>query len=66
MSEDSPKLRLARVEPSPEPGWPKWIADALAYKPESQAQRTDLPRAPVSSASEGLAGMRVLRRVPRS
>ncbi len=64
MSEDSQKLRLARVEPGPEAAWPKWIADALTYKPESETPIAS-PKAPVR-AGEGLAGRRVLRRVPRA
>ncbi|MEY9754086.1 hypothetical protein ABIE73_001481 [Bradyrhizobium yuanmingense] len=31
------KLLQARVELEPKPQWPRWIADALAYKPASAA-----------------------------
>jgi len=38
MSDILRKLLQTRVQPAPKPEWPRWIAEALAYKPESAVQ----------------------------
>ena len=66
MSDIPQKLLQTRVEPGPKPEWPRWIADALAYKPEIQARVDASPTKPVSSRTEERRDIRVLTRVSNS
>ncbi|SCB54051.1 hypothetical protein GA0061098_10236 [Bradyrhizobium shewense] len=63
MSEILLKLLQARAEPSSEAKWPKWIADALAYKPENLTKVVDSPAKLVSPESDERRNIRVLSRV---
>jgi len=57
------KLLQTPVEPRQEAEWPPWIAEALAYKPESSAPVVDaLAKAP-TPATEDRRNLRVLTRV---
>ncbi|WP_157784014.1 hypothetical protein [Bradyrhizobium yuanmingense] len=60
------KLFQARVEPQPKPEWPRWIAEALAYKPEKLAPVETSPIKPVSPETEERRNIRVLTRVSSS
>ena len=62
MSENLQKLPQAAVEPRREAEWPRWLADALAYKPESSAPVVESP--PRSVDTDDRRDIRVLRRVP--
>lgn len=44
--------------------WPRWIAEALAYKPENPASVVDSPVKTLSPAIEDRRDIRVLTRVP--
>ena len=63
MSDMLQKLLQRRAEPNPEPEWPKWIMEALAYKPESPPTVRDPPSKAVSPDSEERRNIRMLRRV---
>lgn len=54
------KLLQPGVEPQPKPEWPKWIAEALAYKPENPAPGEASPTKPVSPETEARRNIRVL------
>lgn len=61
MSDILQRLLQVRAEPNPEATWPQWIADALAYKPE-----TFVPGVPSPSnvaPEEDRRNIRVLGRV---
>ncbi|MBR1170421.1 hypothetical protein [Bradyrhizobium liaoningense] len=66
MSDILQQLLQTRVEPGPKPEWPRWIADALAYKPESAAVVDASPTKPVSPEAEDQRNIRVLTRVSNS
>ncbi|WP_271501090.1 hypothetical protein [Bradyrhizobium sp. CCBAU 11357] len=66
MSDILQQLLQTRVEPQPKPEWPRWIADALAYKPESAARVDVSPTKPVSPEAEEQRNIRVLTRVSNS
>ncbi|WP_439363175.1 hypothetical protein ACNJYD_20700 [Bradyrhizobium sp. DASA03005] len=66
MSDILQQLLQTRVEPGPKPEWPRWIADALAYKPESAALVDASPTKPVSLRTEERRNIRVLTRVSNS
>lgn len=63
MSDILRKLLQPRAEPSPEPKWPKWIAEALAYKPESPPPVLNPPPEAVSPESDERRNIRILSRV---
>ena len=63
MSDILRKLHQPRTEPSLEPKWPKWIAEALAYKPESPPAVLGPPPKADSPESEGQRNIRILSRV---
>lgn len=63
MSDILQKLLQPRAEPSPEPKWQKWIAEALAYKPESLPAVLDPPPKAVSPESGERCDIRILSRV---
>lgn len=44
--------------------WPRWIAEALAYKPESPAAVVDSPAEAFSPVIDDRRNIRVLTRVP--
>ncbi|MFK4505934.1 hypothetical protein LPJ38_32335 [Bradyrhizobium daqingense] len=63
MSDLLQKLLLqARAQPEPKPEWPRWIAEALAYKPES-ATPVKAPPKPGPAAVDRRHDYRVLSRV---
>ncbi|WP_375304963.1 hypothetical protein WI560_22805 [Bradyrhizobium sp. A11] len=62
MSDILQKL-LPRAEPKPEAKWPQWIADALAYKPESAAPVADSPTRAVTPETGDRRNFRVSMRV---
>lgn len=63
MSGAPQKPHQPRVEPSAEPGWPQWMADALAYKPENQTPEAGKM---VSAESNERRNIRTLSRVSNS
>ncbi|WP_194403509.1 hypothetical protein [Bradyrhizobium sp. CCBAU 53351] len=63
MSDILQKLLQPRVAPNPEPEWPKWIMEALAYKPERPPAVLDPPLKAVSPESDERRNIRILRRV---
>lgn len=64
MSDILQQLLQTRVEPGPKPEWPRWIADALAYK--SPALVDASPTKPVSPEAEERRNIRRLTRVSNS
>ncbi|WP_145984267.1 hypothetical protein [Bradyrhizobium nitroreducens] len=66
MSDILQKLLQPRAAPGPEPKWPKWIAEALAYQPESSPVGLDPPPKAVSPESEERRNLRKLSRVPNT
>jgi hypothetical protein len=63
MSTDSQKgRRQASVETNSAAGWPLWIADALAYKPEQPAVELSAPGKPVASEADERRNIRILSR----
>ncbi|WP_130215001.1 hypothetical protein [Bradyrhizobium genosp. SA-3] len=63
MSANLQKLLQTRVGPSAEAGWPQWIADALAYRPESQAPELAPPEKAAASETNDRRDIRTLNRV---
>lgn len=63
MSDILQKLLQPRAEPSPEPKWPKWIAEALAYQPDSPPAVLDPSPKAVSPDSDQRRNIRILSRV---
>jgi hypothetical protein len=66
MSDILQKLLQPLVEPEPKPEWPRWIADALAYKPDNPARVEASPTKPVSPETEERRNIRILTRVSSS
>ncbi len=66
MSDDFQKLRPARAEPSYEAKWPKWIADALAHRPESPTPVGGSPTKAVPPEVDERRNIRLLTRVPNT
>lgn len=62
MSDMLQKLLHPRAAPNPEPKWPKWIAEAIAYKPESLPAVLVPPPKAVSPDGER-CDIRILSRV---
>lgn len=60
------KLLQTRAEPNPEPKWPKWIAEALAYRPGSPPAVLEPPPKAVSLDGDERRNMRILSRVSNS
>lgn len=63
MSTNLQKRGQTRAEPNPEAGWPQWIADALAYKPENQAPELDSLAKAVAADKDERRDIRTLSRV---
>ena len=63
MTDILQKLLRSRAEPSPEAKWPRWIADALAYKPEGTAPAMESPPKVGPSEANERRNIRVLTRV---
>ncbi|MCP3401528.1 hypothetical protein [Bradyrhizobium sp. CCGB20] len=73
MSTNRQQPHQPRIEPDrqesgiAEPtGWPRWIADALAYKPQNQPLKPGSPGEAAASESTERRNIRVLRRVLRT
>jgi hypothetical protein len=62
MSTDSQKGRQASDEIGSSAGWPQWIADALAYKPEQPAVELGAPAKPAASEADDRRNIRILSR----
>ena len=63
MSDILQRLLQVRAEPNPEAKWPQWIADALAYKPETSVP--EVPSLIKVAPSEDRRNIRVLSRMPQ-
>jgi hypothetical protein len=63
MSDILQKLLQARAEARQEVEWPRWIADALACKPENSAPMAVSPTKAVPPQTDERRNIRVLTRV---
>ncbi|MCS3928105.1 hypothetical protein M2175_003136 [Bradyrhizobium elkanii] len=73
MSTDRQKPRQPRIDPDPPAqgiaeltGWPRWMADALAYRPQSPALEVGSQGETAALESSERRNVRILSRVSKA